>query len=153
MSDVSTLRMGPQPKPPETYSAVVSGRIDPAISVDVGQPVTPDTVNPGQVLYAEADAEQSAIVTGLAFTAGEATQIGHRIVVQYAGPMSFPESRWDRVTGQTGGLTPGAQYYLSQTAGMLTTTPVGTTWTARVGIALSSNTLLIAIAPPFQTSP
>lgn len=151
MSDVSTLRMGPQAKPLESYSAVVSGRIDPAISVDVGQPVTPDPSNPGQVLYAQANNEQNAIVAGLAYTAGEATQIGHRIIIQYGGPLSLPLAAWDRVTGQTGGLTTGAQYYLSNTAGLLTTTPG--TWTTRVGVATNANTLLIGIESPFETSP
>lgn len=153
MSDISSLRGGPQPRPALSYSAVVSGRISADISVDVGQPVTPDEDNPGQVLYAVASDDQLAIVAGLAFTAGEASQVGHQIIIQYGGPMSWPTDRWDRVTGQTGGLTPGAQYYLSQTAGMLTTSPVGTTNTTRIGVALSERTLLIGIESPFATSP
>ncbi len=153
MSDVSNLRGGSAPRPVLGYGIGISGRIDPDISVDVGQPVTPDPETPGQVLYAAANTEPNAQVAGLAFTAGEASQIGHQIIVQYGGPLSLPLARWDRVTGQTGGLTPGAVYYLSQTAGLLTTSTSGTTFTTRVGLALSARTLLIGIESPFETSP
>jgi hypothetical protein len=53
---------------------------------------------------------------------------------------------WDTVTGGSGGLTAGAQYYLSDTtAGRLTTTPPSTTgrYVVNVGRALSTTVMLI----------
>lgn len=152
MSDTSILS-GAKGTPKPTFGTVsqISGSVDPDISIDEGQPVTPDPANPGTIFYARANTELNAGVIGLAFFAGEA---GNRIVYQWAGPLSLSTAQWDRVTGGSGGLQTGASYYVSQAAGgLLTTDPSGTTFTAYVGRALSPTTLLIMPAPPFATSP
>ena len=64
--------------------------------------------------------------------------------VQTYGLMSIATTKWDGVTGQTGGLAPGAVYYLDIVTGKLTTT---TPSPARpVGVALSPTLMRILIA-------
>ena len=154
MSDVSTLKQNPQPLPPNSYRSRVSGRLDADISVDVGMPVTPDPTPEepgGAIFFANAESTEAlATVIGLA---ASATEAGKAITIQYAGPLSLPTERWDRVTGQTGGLTPNAVYYLDG-LGLLTTLVASPSdWTTRIGVALTSTTLMIAIEPPVAFSP
>lgn len=64
------------------------------------------------------------------------------------GRLTATTGQWDAVTGDTGGLTPGAKYYLEPgTAGMLTTTPPSTDGQviAPVGQAVSSTVLSIDV--------
>lgn len=71
--------------------------------------------------------------------------------VQTDGLLTATAAQWDSVTGQTGGLTPGAVYYLSSAiAGRITSTAptaVGE-YVARIGRAMSATSLDISIAPP-----
>ncbi len=67
---------------------------------------------------------------------------------QFSGPLALTTDQWDAVTGQTGGLTPGARYFVSSaTAGKLTTTApsAGGTLVFEVGVALSANILSIQL--------
>lgn len=71
--------------------------------------------------------------------------------VQTDGVFTASTAQWDAVTGGTGGLTPGAIYYLSAgTAGRLTATAPSSTgeFVSRVGKALSTTALEITIQPP-----
>ncbi len=68
--------------------------------------------------------------------------------VATSGIQTATTAQWDIVTGQTGGLTPNATYYLSPTtSGSLTTTSPSTTgtWSQPVGIALNSTKMRIQI--------
>lgn len=59
--------------------------------------------------------------------------------VAMTGIVEATTGQWDTATGQTGGLTVGAQYYLSNTvAGRMTTTAPESGVNAPIGIALSS---------------
>ncbi len=67
------------------------------------------------------------------------------------GHVELSTDAWDEITGQTGGLTPGAVYYLSSgTAGQLTTTPPSApnTFITQVGVALENSVLLVQIGAP-----
>lgn len=78
----------------------------------------------------------ASAATGSVITSGEATGT---------------TGEWDTITGQSGGLTTGAVYYLdATTAGKITTTPPGTGFIASVGIARSTTTLIVRPTPTIQ---
>lgn len=61
---------------------------------------------------------------------------------QSNGQATLTTAQWDSVTGQTGGLTPGAVYYLSSaTAGRLTTTAPTSGYVVVVGTGMSTTTM------------
>lgn len=67
---------------------------------------------------------------------------------QDSGNLTLSTSVWDAVTGQTGGLTAGSDYYVSSaTAGKITTTPPSTTgqFVQPVGTAVSTTEMKIHI--------
>ncbi len=74
--------------------------------------------------------------------------------IQYKtnGPLTLLASQWDSVvTGESGGLTAGAAYYVSAAAaGKLTVTPPAATgsYIVPVGVALSPTTLIVNIGAP-----
>jgi hypothetical protein len=66
------------------------------------------------------------------------------------GFLTATTGQWDAVTGQTGGLTPGALYYLSvATAGKLTLTATETVgeFVERVGKAVSTTRMEVTVMP------
>lgn len=149
MADSSPLKRFAFPKAnPSSFFALVTNGGDPDISIDVGTPVAPVTnqeppVEVGTVYIGNGANAANATIVGLAASANEA---GQRINIQYAGPLSQPTEWWDRLTGQTGGLTPGARYYITDQDKVLSTSPDNATFPVQVGIALSADTLLIQIA-------
>jgi hypothetical protein len=67
------------------------------------------------------------------------------------GVLTLTTAEWDAVTGQTGGLTPGARYFVSPTtAGQITSTPPSTVGqvVALVGRATSTTDLEIELGTP-----
>ncbi len=113
----------------------------------IGTPVCPsvaNTVIPGFALQSD----QSSVV-GLASTPGI---VGDHVQVQTQGVLTLDAGLWDEVTGQTGGLTRGAPYYLSAapTNGLMGTTPPSNPDESivRLGIALSATDFLILICCP-----
>lgn len=100
----------------------------------------------GNVDKANAAAVGTSHVIGLV-TADAATATA--ATLKRNGRLTLTTAQWDAVAGTTGGLTPGAAYFLSDaTAGKLTATaPTTATHTSlRCGIALSSTTLLLTCA-------
>lgn len=98
----------------------------------------------GQVQKANANSGSTYAVIGLVADASIANAASGSIAV--VGTLTATTGEWDTVTGQTGGLTAGAQYYLSAvTAGRLTSTPPSTTghYVVNVGRALSTTVMLI----------
>ena len=64
------------------------------------------------------------------------------------GFLSATTGQWDTVTGQTGGLTFGATYYLSNaTAGKLTSTKPTSGFVVKVGVGMSTTKMAINIGP------
>lgn len=67
------------------------------------------------------------------------------------GEITATTGQWDAVTGQSGGLTAGSRYYLSEsTAGNLSTTAPTTGYYVEVGVALSTTKLKVNIGPRIQ---
>ena len=96
----------------------------------------------------KADAAGTSNVAGVNISASAADEPGF---ARYSGPVTLTPAEWDAVAGTTGGLTPGAYYYLSAaTAGHLTDTAPVTEgqFSTPVGLALSAETLLVQIQPP-----
>jgi hypothetical protein len=108
-------------------------------------------VSGGNATEAQADAQNTVRVAGLVvdITAPDAGPVE----VQADGILIATTGQWDAVTGQTGGLTEGADYFLSEaTAGELTTTApsVAGDFVLRVGHALSATELEIEVAQPIK---
>jgi len=111
---------------------------------------TPVYVSGLNVLPAQADAQSTVRVAGLA----ESTvATANPIEVIADGVLVATTVEWDAVTGETGGLTPGADYFLDETtAGALTQTAPDNAgdFVVRVGHALSSTEFEIEIAQPIK---
>lgn len=110
----------------------------------IGTPVY--TSGSGEVDKAQANALATVDIIGLVRDASIATATPGNI--QTDGVLAATTGQWDAITGQTGGLTVGAIYYLSPTtAGQLTATAPSAVghFVARVGKALSETELEITI--------
>lgn len=102
-----------------------------------------------EVDKARANAAATAVVYGLVYDTTIATTAQGQIATD--GPLVATTTEWDAVTGQTGGLTPGALYFLDPaTAGKLTTSAPSTTGQliVPVGQATSTTELEISIELP-----
>lgn len=112
----------------------------------------------GQVVYsigaaavdlAQADAQSTIRVAGLVADTSIAAAASGEIL--FDGILVATTTQWDAVTGQTGGLTFGADYFLSAaTAGGLVTTAPTTGFVVRVGYALSATEFEIEIGQPIK---
>lgn len=102
----------------------------------------------GQIKKAKADAVGTSEVLGLVKSASiDADAAGF---VQTNGVLAATTAQWDAVTGETGGLTAGAWYYLSKTAGgnLTQTAPSATgEFVVKVGRALSTTEMVINPEP------
>lgn len=105
----------------------------------------------GEVAKARANATGTKNVFGLVADASIADAASGGI--QTDGVLTATTAEWDAVTGQSGGLTTDAVYFLSAaTAGMLTTTAPTADghFVCRVGLALSPTELEITFHAPIK---
>lgn len=133
-------------------------------NIDLGNVVTRTNGNAGamvvgEIVYAsnatsvdkaQADAQPTVRVMGLVVTGGAAAA---SVDVKTEGIVTLTTGEWDAVFGTTGGLTPGATYFLSEaTAGEGTeTAPTAAgDFVVRVGHALSDTELEIDIQQPIK---
>ena len=87
-------------------------------------------------------------MSGIATSASERGGFrGGHVDVQFIGLLDLPTDTWDARHGFTGGLTPGAVYYLSETAGRITATAPVTigAFVTPIGHALNATTLQIQL--------
>lgn len=107
----------------------------------------PVVLSGGQFVRGDANAAGTAPVIGLARVAGAPGQI---VVAQVLGVLTLTTAEWDAVTGQVGGLTPNASYYLSTVTGRITTVaPVNPgEFVVEIGRAVTSTIMLIQTEPP-----
>ncbi len=98
----------------------------------------------GTVKLANANAAGTKNVAGIVYDASiNSAATG---AVSVSGSVTATTGQWDAVTGQSGGLTSGSIYYLSNaTAGAMTTTAPSTGYVCPVGIALSTTVMLMNI--------
>lgn len=68
--------------------------------------------------------------------------------IQLDGILTASIGEWDIVAGTTGGLTAGTRYFLSATAGLITSTPPSASgnYVCEVGLAISTTELEIGIS-------
>lgn len=101
----------------------------------------------GQVRLANANSSGTYEAVGLVGVTSISASASGTIVV--SGTLSATTGQWDAVTGQSGGLTFGAKYYLSNTNnGALTTTPPLSGYVVPVGKALSSTQMVLNFRHP-----
>jgi hypothetical protein len=137
MTDISIIAGGAAPSNDTTFVSIAGS------TFPIGTPVVASTSLAETTIPGRANSATTAHVIGLASSSGVA---GNKTFVQYLDALTLTTAEWDVITGQTGGLTLDAPYYLSSaTAGKLTTTaPVGGgTFKTPVGIALSPTTMMI----------
>ncbi len=111
---------------------------------------TPVIVNGGNAVKAQANSQSNAKVAG--FVAEDAADASP-VEVQTEGILTLTTTAWDNVTGQTGGLTEGATYYLSAlAAGMLTTVSPDDhgDYVVGLGRALSTTEFEIEVGAPIK---
>lgn len=104
----------------------------------------------GSVDLAQADAEATSDVVGLAFS-----DVGAAVdaAVVDSGTLQLSTAQWDAVAGTSGGLTPGQKYYASEaTAGRLTDTPPTGSgeYQIEVGVGLSATELDVRVRERFR---
>jgi hypothetical protein len=112
MADESSTTLHLTPVPANTYNPVCS------VDMAPGTPVAQSTTVPGEVVPAAAGSANTAKVIGLVSKFGAVA--GKRAFVQFLGPITLTTEEWDAIAGTSGGLAEGVAYYLSATAGQLT---------------------------------
>ena len=113
-------------------------------AIVIGTPVYASAA--GSVNKARANAAATSVVVGLVTDTTVATT--GAATIRTAGPLVATTTQWDAVTGQSGGLTFGASYYVDPaTAGKLTSTipTTVTQFVAQVGVAVSTTTLVVEV--------
>lgn len=95
----------------------------------------------GSVDKANASAVGTARVLGLMRDVSTASAAAG--LVQTDGVLAATTTQWDAVAGTTGGLAAGTLYWLSATAGLITSTPPSTSgqYVMLLGMALSATEL------------
>ena len=111
-------------------------------AIAIGTPVYVSAANACQP--SRANASGTAKVIGLvSATTISAAATG---TIRKDGTLTASTVQWDAITGQTGGLTPGSSYFLSEaTTGRLTTTAPVVGWVLPVGVALSTTDFEIQV--------
>lgn len=128
---------------------VVSLTNNNASPIVIGAPVYTDVAN--GVDLAQADASGTTEVLGL--VADVSISAAASGSIQTDGILSATTTQWDAVAGTTGGLTPGAIYYLSaSTAGLTAETAPSSVseFVVRVGKAISTTEMEISISQPIK---
>lgn len=132
-----------------TYNPLVGATTQHPAGFPPGTPLVQSTTADKTVVPGRANAEATSSLVGLAGGPGVA---GSNVFSQFAGVLTLTTEEWDAITGQSGGLTRNAPYYLGSgfNEGQLTTTAPSTsgTFVARAGVALSSTDLLIQLCAP-----
>lgn len=110
---------------------------------------TPVYTSGGDAIPAQADAQSTIRVAGLVADVSVADGDPANILVD--GILSATTGQWDAITGQVGGLTEGADYFLDAASpGQLTTTAPTTGFVVRVGHALSATEFEIEVQQPIK---
>lgn len=115
------------------------------LSLPIGTPVFLSGANECQP--ARANSSEASQVIGLLRDLTVA--VNGTGTIQTDSVLVATTAQWDVVTGQTGGLTPRSNYFLSTVAGKLTATVPSSNgeYVIRIGRAINSTTLEISIQP------
>ncbi len=90
------------------------------VALEPGMPVAPSTLESSSALCGNAADQSRSVIIGLVF-AGAAPTLTARVVA--IGVLELTIAQWNARTGGSGGLIPGATYYLGPGFGTMTTTP------------------------------
>jgi len=125
-------------------STVVALQNNQGAATAIGRAVYTDAS--GTVKLAQSNAAGTSKVTGLQLDVNvNAAATGNYVT---EGVVTATTVQWDAVTGQAGGLTPDAYYYLSgSTAGAITPTAPTTNYLCRIGKAVSTTKMLVRVEP------
>ena len=151
MADMSVTSQSPA-SPGLGFNKARMGVGDPDISIDIGQVVVGGGGEFGGAIYAGAAAAQGGNVSGIATSASERGGFrGGHVDVQFVGLLDLPTAVWDARHGFSGGLTPDAVYYLSETPGRITATAPVTlgSFVTPIGFALNATTLQLQLGVAF----
>lgn len=101
----------------------------------------------GFARLAGASSQAIATVIGLVLIGADTTL---PVTISLVGPLTLTTDQWDAITGQFGGLSPGAAYYLDPTAGLMTTTPPTDSgkYLVEIGHALTAETMAVLPSIP-----
>jgi hypothetical protein len=149
---------------PGTYGSVTVdtyGRVTSGTAADTSAAAISTTLTAGEALskfnavyvysagtVKKSQANAAGTFRAIGFTSA-AIGNGSTGSVIYDGILTGTTGEWDAVTGQTGGLTTGAVYYVSNSvAGQITATIPTSGWVVRMGTALSTTTLLLTQGEP-----
>lgn len=133
------------PTPPGSFQAITT-----VTAQLIGAALCSSGVNPLETKPAKADAAATAEVVGLATRATLAVA-GEQQYPRYIGELTLTTAEWTAITEEAGALVEGDAYYLSAAnAGKIThTAPVAMgSFVTRVGIAISTHTLLVLLGTP-----
>jgi hypothetical protein len=111
---------------------------------------TPLLVSSGNAILAQADAQGTVRVAGLA---AETANDSSPVEILADGILPATTGEWDTITGETGGLSEGLDYFLSATTkGRLTVNAPDAQgeFVVRIGYALSSTEMEIEIGQPIK---
>lgn len=125
-------------------SPITNGDVAPILP---GMPVT--IVGTNTVVRACAASVGTSGVDGIIFVGNDPTL---SMMMRQAGLLELELAAWDLVTGMSGGLVPGVDYFLGLTPGSITTAPpfapgIGQCVT-RLGKALTPGSLVIELGDP-----
>lgn len=161
-ADISGLTTSSSPKFAAVTAATFTGNLvgnastssanisvltnDAAATLAIGSVVYNDAS--GGVQLAKADADATSNPVGLLAAAVAA---GGQATVVTGKEITATAAQWQAVGAGASGLTPGAQYFLSNaSAGFITTVVPTTGYVIRIGTALSATKMLVRIGPRIQ---
>ena len=116
-------------------------------AITIGQAVSAN----GSSEVVPTDALSAALSCSWVGIACETVAAAASVPVVTSGTITLTTGEWDAITGGTGGLTPGASYWVDDTTpGNLTTTPLVSSGTPRyvvkVGVAINSTQMTLVTA-------
>jgi hypothetical protein len=112
-------------------------------------PGAPFVIENGLAKRADASSVARSAVAGLVIGLIPPTLVG---LALFQGQMTLTAVDWALITGEPGGLTPGAKYYAGLSAGTLTTTPpsVAGQSIVEVGSAIDNVSFMITPRAPIR---
>lgn len=140
----------------DTYGRVTSGSTASAATVtDTAQNGEASAIAICRAVYSSgadavklANANSSATTNVVGLVSALSIASSATGAIAFAGVLTATAVQWDAVTGQSGGLTPGATYFLSNTTnGALTTTAPTSGHVVPVGIAFGTTRMRLGFGP------
>ena len=137
--EIEQLQSGDSLSPAPNSLALENGG---AVELVICTPVYVSAANAVNVAH-------SATLPNVIGIVAESIAVSATGAIQTDGKLTATTGEWDARSGQTGGLTPGATYYLGEWGAVIATPPTSG-YLTRLGIAISSTDLEIKISRPIR---